>query len=157
LRRYTLHSSFSIHHFDADVWPHSIHRHTYFEIIFILKGQGIHHVNSSSVPYEKGDVFLLGPEDSHYFEINEPTEFSFVRFNESQHRQIAGKRQTGESLKQYITKYKTDLIGSRLLNSWLTLTDIADEFGFSDESHLCKQFKNYMGATPKTFRKQRLI
>src|SRR5205823_10900734 len=48
------------------------------------------------------------------------------------------KKQTGESLKQYIVKYKVKLIEARLLYSPLNLAQIADEFGYTDESHLCK-------------------
>ncbi len=32
--------------------------------------------------YGCGDVFLLGPEDFHFFDIRELTEFCFIRFNE---------------------------------------------------------------------------
>lgn len=272
-----MHTPFSIYHFVADEWVHSVHKHTYFEIIFILKGNGTHHINGNAFPYDKGDVFLLGPEDFHHFDILRQTEFSFVRFNESQHRQIEGnqdrpwrpvihtllhtssqsrgsivedqkekeklhqllmvleaegenersqyyeivkdsilrtmlvilarnlftqgspvaipkesidrilmyikqhifypeklsikhlaslfnyspayislffKRQTGESLKLYITKFKINLIESRLTHSKLTLTDIAYEFNYADESHLCKQFRKYTGITPTAFRKK---
>jgi quercetin dioxygenase-like cupin family protein len=40
MKRYILHTSFNIYHFEATQWEHSVHKHTYFEIIFILKGQG---------------------------------------------------------------------------------------------------------------------
>lgn len=62
------------------------------------------------------------------------------------------KKHTGESLKQYITKHKVKLIEARLLYSSLTLAQIADEFGYTDESHFCKQFKKYTGHTPTVFR-----
>jgi AraC family L-rhamnose operon regulatory protein RhaS len=64
------------------------------------------------------------------------------------------KKQTGESLKQYIVRHKVKLIEARLLYSQLTLTEIADEFGYTDESHLCKQFRKYTGTTPTAFRKR---
>src|SRR6218665_1541515 len=83
MRRYILHTPFSIYHFEATQWVHSVHKHTYFEIIFILKGNGIHNINGNRFRYAEGDVFLLGPEDYHHFEINDITEFCFIRFNES--------------------------------------------------------------------------
>lgn len=274
MKRYTLHAPFSIYHFEADAWTHSVHNHTYFEIIFILRGQGIHQINGNVFPYSEGDVFLLGPEDYHHFEIRARTEFSFVRFNESIHKDHPGdkdrpwepiirgllntasqsrgsivedqaekrklhhlltvleaesareryyevirdsimrsmlvilarnlfsqtparpvvknsvdaillyikqhiykpekltiehlaetfhyaptyislffKSQTGESLKHFISKHKIKLIEARLLYSQLTLKEIADEFGFIDESHLCKQFRKFTGTTPTKFRK----
>jgi YesN/AraC family two-component response regulator len=83
MKRYVLHTPFNIYHFTAKKWLHPVHNHTYFEIIFVLKGKGHHTINGNTFAYATGDVFLLGPEDSHYFEINELTEFCFIRFNES--------------------------------------------------------------------------
>lgn len=64
------------------------------------------------------------------------------------------KKQTGESLKQYIIKHRIKLIEARLLYSPLTLAQIAEEYGYTDESHLCKQFRKYTGSTPTAFRRQ---
>lgn len=276
MKRYLLHTPFSIYHFEDTKWIHPVHKHTYFEIIFILKGDGIHNINGNSFRYADGDVFLLGPEDYHDFEIENLTEFCFVRFNESIHRKLVEekdkfgqqvmnvllqsssqsrgtivqdkkervklfgllavledenennqskyfddirtslmrsillilarnlfgqlpnkpvlkdsveailvyikqyiyqpsklsvehladvfnyapdyisiffKKHTGESLKQYITKYKMNLIEIRLLYSQLTISEIAEEFGYNDESHFCKQFKKFTGNTPTAFRK----
>ncbi|RIV20582.1 helix-turn-helix domain-containing protein [Fibrisoma montanum] len=278
MKRYILHAPFNIYHFEATAWTHAVHKHTYFEIIFILKGHGIHNINGNTFGYNEGDVFLLGPEDYHHFSIQALTEFCFIRFNESIHKDPAGekespwqpiittllttssqsrgtivedkqekqklhhlltvleeeyrreqspyfalirdsllrsmliilarnlfghhpmasaqtndsveailmyirqhiyqpqkltidhladvfhyapayislffKKQTGESLKHYIVKYKIRLIEARLLYSSLNLAQIADEFGYTDESHLCKQFRKYTGSTPSAFRRQ---
>lgn len=276
MKRYILHSPFNIYHFKATTWSHPPHNHTYFEIIFILKGNGRHQINGNTFEYSEGDVFLLGPEDFHYFEINSLTEFCFIRFNQyfnksqkeekesswqkvlktllhtssqsrgsivynkgekqklhnllnvleqeyennqSQYfetirdslmrtmltilaRNLSGqttstpvqkksaeailmyvqrhiynpsdltikhladtfhfapeyisiffKKHTGQSLKQYIITHKIKLIEARLLYSQLPLANIAYEFGYTDESHLCKQFRKYTGHTPSAFRK----
>jgi AraC family transcriptional regulator, L-rhamnose operon regulatory protein RhaS len=274
MRRYILHTPFNIYHFKARKWSHPVHNHTYFEIIFILKGSGHHHINGNTFAYKKGDVFFLGPEDFHFFDIATQTEFCFVRFNESFNksqadddrswqkifktllytssqsrgslvqdkgeqlkllallavleqeyenqqssyfttirdnimktmiailvRNLVGqttrpvlkesaeaimlyvrqniyspskltiehladvfnyapeyisiffKKHTGESLKQYIIKHKIKLIEARLMYSQLSLSGIADEFGYTDESHFCKQFRKYTGSTPTQFRK----
>ena len=277
MKRYILHTPFNIYHFEAGTWMHAVHRHTYFEIIFIIKGHGLHHINGNTFGYTAGDVFLLGPDDYHEFVIEELTEFCFIRFNESMYKQLLGnvesagqsaiktllttssqsrgslvsdkaekqklhalltviqheyadqqsahfagirdcllqsmliilarnlfnqtpvrpfvtdsveaillyirqhiyqpsalhidhladvfhyaptyisllfKKQTGESLKQYIIRYKMKLIEARLLYSSLSLAQIADEFGYTDTSHFCKQFKKYTGSTPSTFRRR---
>lgn len=273
MKRYVLHTPFNIYHFEASQWEHPIHNHTYYEIIFILKGFGVHNINGNTYPYGQGDVFLLGPEDFHSFDIQSITEFCFIRFNESYSKtdtdkywqqifqsllftstqsrgsivhdkqekeklhqllkvleneydnphsahfeilrdslmrsillilarnlsqqtpskseesnaaeailryikqhiyepeklsmeriaeefhlaptyvSIFFKKQTGESLKQFIIKHRIKLIEARLLYSSMTLTEIADEFGFTDESHFCKQFRKYTGNNPTAFRK----
>ena len=278
MKRYVLHTPFNIYHFEADKWQHPVHNHTYFEIIFVLRGDGTHHINGNAYSYSAGDVYLLGPEDFHYFDVNGTTEFCFIRFNESfsksqaadtdrhwqqvletllrtssqsrgsivtnerekqklrqllavleeeyeQHQSsyfeavrdslmrsmmiilarnltlreqtatipasgatvepilmyikqniyqparlsmarlaeefnmapayigIFFKRHTGESLKQYITRHRIKLIEARLLYSSLNLGEIAHEFGYTDESHLCRQFRKYTGSTPTAFRR----
>lgn len=73
MKRYTIQTPFNIYHFTASKWAHPVHNHTYYEIIFILQGNGKHQINGNLVEYQEGDVFLLGPEDSHNFEIDELT------------------------------------------------------------------------------------
>jgi Response regulator containing CheY-like receiver domain and AraC-type DNA-binding domain len=61
---------------------------------------------------------------------------------------------TGESLQQYITQYKIKLVQQRLAYSTLTVSQIADELGFTDESHLGRQFRKYYGLSPAEYRKK---
>lgn len=278
MRRYLQYEPFNIYLFEAHEWQHPVHTHSYFEIIFIRSGRGKHSINGNTFAYEAGDVFLLGPEDYHYFEIQEHTAFCYIRFtevfikdqgqqkssgwsraiefmlstpyqaagsivtakeeqailehllmvllHEYQHREegsyelvmngimkaILGilarnllrsqttglpetkkpqliqdillfirrnillpdllrieqlsaefnfspgylsvyfKKQTGESLQQYILKYKLKLIENRLLFSDLSISQITHEFGFTDASHLNKLFKKYYGVGPQAFR-----
>lgn len=279
MKRYLLHTPFNIYHFEASEWQHPLHNHTYFELIFILRGSGIHNINGNFFTYGHGDVFLLGPEDFHSFDIRELTEFCFIRFNEPFSRVLSEseetkwkpiietllniplqsrgslikdkqdkvkllnllfvleseyennqnpyyeivrdslmrsiliilgrklrqsdevgqaptysdsaeaillyvkkniyfpsrlsieelarkfnmapnyisiffKKQVGESIKQYISNYKFGLIEARLTYSKLTLSEIAHEFSFTDESHFCRQFKKHGGLTPSEFRRR---
>jgi AraC-like DNA-binding protein len=282
MRRYVRHEPFDIYCFESDEWAHPVHKHTYFEIIFIRDGSGSHLLNDNKWPYKAGDVFFLGPEDYHSFVIDTPTRFCYIRFTESflqhdsstknqhwQHTintlftsayQASGpivqedrerkilegllevllheyesrhkssydmmmdslmkailtvvarnvlkqtsvtaqafqkpqlieellvylrhnihhpeklriktlaerfyyspaylssffKKQVGESLQQYITKYKLTLIKYRLQNSDVTISEICDEFGFTDESHLTKVFRKHYNRTPSEFRKQKV-
>ncbi|MDQ8010974.1 MAG: AraC family transcriptional regulator [Flavobacterium nitrogenifigens] len=64
------------------------------------------------------------------------------------------KKQTGETLQEYIANYKLRLIEARLLNSDMRINEIADELNFSDESHLNKVFKKHKGMNPSEFRKK---
>jgi AraC-like DNA-binding protein len=63
------------------------------------------------------------------------------------------RKQTGETLQEYIAKYKVRLIEIRLLNSDMRINEIANELNFTDESHLNRVFKKYKGTSPSEFRK----
>lgn len=280
MKRYLQYEPFNIYVFTAAEWQHPVHKHSYFEVIFIRSGQGKHLINGNTFCYAPGDVFLLGPEDYHYFQIEEITTFCYLRFTETfvqepifpagpngartiqlllnspyqscgslvsnlkekellnqvltvllqEYEQHAGssyelimnglmkailgilarnvvqekgvatkdpkstqlieeilmyisqniqqpeqlrveqivekfnyspaylsiffKRQTGESLQQYILKYKLKMIQHRLQFSNRSIAQITYEFGFTDGSHLNKLFKKYYGLTPGEFRSQ---
>jgi AraC-like DNA-binding protein len=65
------------------------------------------------------------------------------------------KQQTGITLKDYITNYKLELVKNRLLYSDMTVSEIATEFVFTDESHLNKIFKKNFGMSANAFRKNK--
>ncbi len=58
------------------------------------------------------------------------------------------------SLREYILKTKLKLVEIRLLNSNYNLSEIANELGFTDVSHLSKTFKKYTGMSIREFKKQ---
>jgi AraC-like DNA-binding protein len=62
------------------------------------------------------------------------------------------KKQTGETLQEYISKYKVRLIEIRLLNTDMRINEIAYELNFADESHLNRVFKKYKGISPSKYR-----
>lgn len=64
------------------------------------------------------------------------------------------KKQTGETLQQYISNYKVRLIETRLLHSDMRINEIVNELSFTDESHLNRIFKKHKGMTPSEYRKQ---
>ncbi|MBV8389910.1 MAG: helix-turn-helix domain-containing protein [Mucilaginibacter sp.] len=61
------------------------------------------------------------------------------------------KKETGTTIKHYISQYKIKLAESRLIYTDLSVAEIADELQFTDESHLNKIFKKYRGQTAKAF------
>lgn len=67
---------------ELKTWDYPIHKHNFYELILIAEGNGIHHLNESSFPYAKGDIYLMTPADAHRFEIVDETRFIFVKFNE---------------------------------------------------------------------------
>lgn len=56
------------------------------------------------------------------------------------------------TLGEYLRKLKVNKSISLIKNSDLTLTDIAFQCGFSDQSHFTRTFKSYVGFLPKNFR-----
>ncbi|MBE9461482.1 AraC family transcriptional regulator [Dyadobacter subterraneus] len=63
------------------------------------------------------------------------------------------KKQTGETLQQYIINYKLRLVEMRLLHSDMRINEIVFELSYTDESHLNRLFKKYKGINPSEFRK----
>ena len=64
------------------------------------------------------------------------------------------KERLNISVEEYIQNYRMDKAVFILLNSDLSITEIAVRVGMSDYPHFCRQFKKYYGFTPSEYRKQ---
>ncbi|MAG85834.1 MAG: hypothetical protein CMB97_00250 [Flavobacteriaceae bacterium] len=82
MKRFFSKHSLNIFTLALEKWHFPIHNHNFYELIFVEEGSGTHIVNDISVPYKKGDLFLLTPRDAHRFEIKEHTVFTFIKFTE---------------------------------------------------------------------------
>ncbi len=82
MKRYRQFHPVLIEDFETAVWQHPVHKHNHYELIYIKKGAGRHYINKEVVNYETGNVFLLGPEEEHYFEIDGPTRFIYLKFTD---------------------------------------------------------------------------
>ncbi len=80
MTRYKQFDQLIINDFEKAYWNHPLHKHNHFELIFIARGAGIHRLNQQLLPYKKGDLFLLGPEDEHEFIIHDKTRFIYLKF-----------------------------------------------------------------------------
>lgn len=80
MERYKQFDRLIVDDFTTEVWSHPLHNHNHFEIIFIVEGEGIHHLNKRLLPYRKGYLYLLGPEDEHEFMIEKQTRFIYFKF-----------------------------------------------------------------------------
>ncbi|UOQ52245.1 AraC family transcriptional regulator [Hymenobacter cellulosivorans] len=69
------------------------------------------------------------------------------------HLSAVFKQETGESLRQYILRYKLKLAETLLLRSTRTVSQIADELAFTDVCHLNKLFKKHYDTTPTDYRR----
>ena len=63
------------------------------------------------------------------------------------------KAETGESLRDYINKYRIDAAKKLLLESNMTMKEIAEKVGFIDNNAFIRVFKKYEGVTPGVYRK----
>ncbi len=274
-----LYNPYEIEFVTLEKFPRTIKSNHFFELVYIIDGQGIQYVNKNRFTYRKGNLFLLTPQDTFSFDIASTTLFFFLRFSRSHisinklkdkdtvthmgyilqnashrpgcilknkadkpviaslvesirqehtnqqlyHDKITGhivntiitivarnialklpknikentgepvleilhyiqenifepkllkaekisthfaispnylgryfKKQTGETLQDYITNYKVRLLEARLLHSDMRINEIANEFSFTDESHLNRIFKKQKGMSPGEFRKKNL-
>lgn len=72
-----------IDEFEEDKYHLPTHSHTYYEIIYIIKGSGIHQLNDNLLPYKSGDLFAISTDDEHYFDIKKTTRFFFIKFTDT--------------------------------------------------------------------------
>lgn len=63
------------------------------------------------------------------------------------------KKHTDETIQQYVTQYRINLIENRLRYSDMRIGEIAFEFGFNDESHFNKFFRKQRNLAPSEFRR----
>lgn len=66
------------------------------------------------------------------------------------------KKHCGETMQSFIANYRISLIEHRLKHSDKRINEIVREFGFTDESHLNKFFKQKTGVNPTGYRTQYL-
>jgi len=78
----SLYDEFDIKVHTFSVSPFPSRRHLFFEIVYILKGSGIHILNKERFDYNPNDLFLLTPHDTHQFESAEETSICIITFNE---------------------------------------------------------------------------
>lgn len=63
------------------------------------------------------------------------------------------KKETGDSITDFIHKKRVDEAKSLLRYSEYTLSEISQYLGFSSQSHFCHIFRRHAGITPTQFRK----
>lgn len=114
MKRYQQFQPLVISRFESTEWTHPRHRHNHYELIFIERGSGIHSINRNEVNYQPGDIFLIGPEDEHSFEIAALTGFVFIKFTDANlYAETSGLPQS-RHLEYLIRSRETHLLGFKL-------------------------------------------
>ncbi|HEY4111934.1 AraC family transcriptional regulator [Puia sp.] len=83
MKRYRQLEDVLVADFVTDRWEHPVHSHNHYELIYIKYGSGVHHINGVSTPYKETDIFLLGPEEEHAFDIATRTRFVYIKFTDA--------------------------------------------------------------------------
>ena len=71
------------------------------------------------------------------------------------HFSRAFKRTFGTSPHSFLLRRRLELAARLMLESSASLTDIALRCGFTDQAHLCNQFRQVMGDSPAAWRRAR--
>lgn len=93
----------------------------YFQMVYIVSGNGKLWVNENVTPYDSGDLFLLTPDDSHSFDVDSTTEFFLVKFNNFYITEGEIGRDNVLRLEQILSKsqYRTGSIVRSKSDRWL--------------------------------------
>jgi len=116
MRKENLYHPFEIDFRELDQFPKAVKSNNFFELIYIVDGTGLQFINKNRFNYRKGNLFLLTPQDIHSFEINTPTKFFFLRFNEYYVRNNASKDKALIQRMEYILQNASHRAGCILKN-----------------------------------------
>jgi AraC-like DNA-binding protein len=83
MRRENLYQPFECELKEFDRFPKIGKQNNFFELIYVLDGNGRQFVNENEFQYKPGNLFLLTPQDVYSFEVTRKSQFFFIRFNES--------------------------------------------------------------------------
>jgi AraC family L-rhamnose operon regulatory protein RhaS len=128
MKRYKQFEPVVISDFEVSDWIHPLHTHNHYELIYIKSGIGNHIINSKSIKYNDGCVFLLGPEEEHYFEIERITRFVYLKFTDLYIHQDEGIFSSGLRHLEYLIKSRETHLSGFIFNDadQVTITRIFD-------------------------------
>ncbi|UII23773.1 AraC family transcriptional regulator [Fulvivirga ligni] len=82
MQKLSLYQPYEIEYVTMEESPAVGHKNTFFELVYVLSGSGKQCINNSKFRYIENHMFLITPNDCHKFEIEKPTTFFFLRFND---------------------------------------------------------------------------
>ncbi|MEM8887257.1 MAG: AraC family transcriptional regulator [Bacteroidota bacterium] len=71
---------FDVQEIELSQWRQRPVKNNFFELVLIKSGKGTQCINYYEYPYEAGSLFLLPPLKCHSFQIEETTQFVFLKF-----------------------------------------------------------------------------
>ncbi|WP_315822641.1 AraC family transcriptional regulator [Paraflavitalea speifideaquila] len=124
--------------------------------VFLLIDQSLAAHNNKAIPQQKL-ILLRGFRrliDTHYRSIRLPKEYADLLYVTPNHLNALCQDLMGKTAGEMI-RDRVLLEAKRLLtNARMTVTEIAYDLNFQDNSYFNRFFKKYTGMTPDEFRKQ---
>ncbi|WP_250255683.1 AraC family transcriptional regulator [Chryseobacterium sp. Marseille-Q3244] len=90
---------------------------SFFQFVYVISGEGIHHHNGNLIPFKEGYLVLLTPDKENYFDLNGMVEFLIMKFHLSYLRDYRWKT----------INYLEDLLYTADQTSGTIITDEADK------------------------------
>lgn len=112
----TIHQQWEIEWKEMVRFNKAARRNNFFELIYVIDGTGIQTVNKNRFNYRKGNLFLLTPQDVYSFNIDAPTTFFFLRFDESYVKSSLRKDKEAVKQVEYILQNASHRPGCILKN-----------------------------------------
>ncbi|MDN3580791.1 helix-turn-helix domain-containing protein [Mucilaginibacter flavus] len=73
---------FEVQVIETNNWDLAPKVYNFFEIIYVMEGEGLRYVNANSMPYRKGNILLYTPLDQRTFTVEKPSRFLYIRFTD---------------------------------------------------------------------------
>ncbi|MEL7248158.1 MAG: AraC family transcriptional regulator [Bacteroidota bacterium] len=71
---------FEVQELTLSDWRQRPVKNNFFELVLIKRGSGTQCINYNEYPYEEGSIFLLPPLKCHSFQIEQDSQFVFLKF-----------------------------------------------------------------------------
>ncbi len=83
MARENMYQSLEVYYEKVEVCPLRDRQFNFFELVYVISGEGYHAVNGNRISFQAGDLFLITPQDCHEFDLEGVCEFMVIRFGES--------------------------------------------------------------------------
>ncbi|WP_410878879.1 helix-turn-helix domain-containing protein [Myroides sp. DW712] len=82
MARENIYQALEVYYEKIDRCPLRDRQFNFFELVYVISGEGSHAVNGNRIPFQAGDLFLITPQDCHEFDLAGMCEFMVIRFGE---------------------------------------------------------------------------
>jgi AraC-like DNA-binding protein len=73
---------FEVQVIETSNWGLAPKVYNFFEVIYVMEGEGMRHFNANSTAYRKGNILLYTPLDRRAFTVSKPSQFLYIRFTD---------------------------------------------------------------------------